>query len=72
MEESEAGSLQKFSGFYSFWIVDSLIFAYVTVGFHNCIDYVVAGAKSSDEDPIAAYLGYYDWGHKMLHIFCLD
>lgn len=42
-------------------IVDSLIFAYVIVGFHDCIDYIdVAGVKDAEEDLITKYMGFYD------------
>jgi hypothetical protein len=60
MVESEVSSLRKVNGFYSQRIVDSLISVYVIGEFHNCIDSVVVGTKSSDEDPIAVYLGFYD------------
>jgi hypothetical protein len=54
------GSLRKVSGFYSLRIVDLLISTYIIVRFHDCIDSVVAGAKSLDEDSTARDLGYYD------------
>jgi hypothetical protein len=47
-----------------YWGGELIIFTYTDVAnLHNRIDDVplTAGAPDLEEDPVAAYLGYYDW-----------
>jgi hypothetical protein len=53
------------------WILlsENCWLTYVIMGFRNRIDFVDGGTDNVDKDPLAYYLGYYDWGRGVSYSF---
>jgi hypothetical protein len=64
VEKKRFRSLWKLSKFYTAEFVDSYFHLYGRGYHHKCVDAdaLAIGTIDVEEDQVALYLGYYDWG----------
>jgi hypothetical protein len=74
VEKKRVGSLWKFSEFYTAEFVDSHFHLCGRGNHHNRVDIDALGASTVDvdDDSVALYLGYYDWGSSHLVVYVSD